>query len=115
MTGKLTTHVLDTARGMPAAGLHLTLRRLSPDPLGPRHFTLGEDGRATLVESPTLESGLYEIVFLVAEYQRENGLDLPEPPFFDEIPIRFGIADGTAHYHVPLILSPYGYSTYRGG
>ena len=117
MIGKLTTHALDTARGAPAAGLRLTLYRLSPQQgeHEPRHFTLGDDGRATLLEAPDLESGLYEIVFLVADYQKEKGFDLPDPPFFGEIPVRFGIADSKAHYHVPLILSPYGYSTYRGG
>lgn len=115
MTGKLTTHALDTARGMAAAGLRLSLRRLSPSATDAAAFTLGEDGRATLLEGPALEPGLYEILFMVAEYQREKGLELPAQPFFSEIPIRFGVEDAASHYHVPLILSPYGYSTYRGG
>jgi len=115
MAGKLTVHALDTARGTGAAGLRLTLRKLAPEATKPDDFTLDESGRATLLESTALTSGTYEIVFHAAEYQRANGLELPEPPFLDNIPIHFGVADATSHYHVPLILSPYGYSTYRGG
>ncbi|MEN6542102.1 hydroxyisourate hydrolase [Parvibaculum sp.] len=115
MAGKLSVHALDTARGTGAAGLRLTLRKLAPDASEPFCFVLDDDGRATLLESAALTVGRYEILFHAAEYQRANGLELPEPPFLDNIPIHFGVADATSHYHVPLILSPYGYSTYRGG
>lgn len=115
MAGKLTVHALDTARGTGASGLRLTLRRLSPDASEPVSFALDDGGRATLLENGALTVGRYEILFHAAEYQRSCGLDLPEPPFLENIPIHFGVADASSHYHVPLILSPYGYSTYRGG
>lgn len=116
--GALTTHVLDTAQGRPAAGLRLELHRLAPD--GGREalgrFTTNDDGRVDgpLLEGAALTPGAYELLFHVAAYFRAAGLELPEPAFLDAVPIRFGIADGAAHYHVPLLVSPYGYSTYRG-
>ncbi|KAB7741743.1 hydroxyisourate hydrolase [Parvibaculum sedimenti] len=115
MAGKLTVHALDTARGTGTAGLRLTLRKLAPEATEPVDFTLDNGGRATLLDGAALTTGRYEIIFHAAEYQRANGLEVPEPPFLDEIPIHFGVADAGSHYHVPLILSPYGYSTYRGG
>jgi len=114
--GRLTTHVLDTASGRPAAGLKIALYRVS----GNSHRKLKEvvtnaDGRCDgpLLEGRTFEPGQYELVFFAGDYLRASGAALPEPAFLDQIPIRFGMAE-EAHYHVPLLLSPYGYSTYRG-
>ena len=114
--GRLTTHVLDTARGRPAAGLALSLFR---DADGRRELARGvtnDDGRCDgpLLEGDALTAGLYELVFETGDYFDALGLDLPEPKFLDHVVIRFGIADPAAHYHVPLLLSPFGYSTYRG-
>lgn len=117
MSGYLTTHVLDTARGRPAAGLAIALYRLAD---GTRHeiarAVTNDDGRT---DSPILPAGvftpgIYELVFHAGAYLRATGQAGSEPLFLDEIPIRFGLADPQAHYHVPLLLSPYGYSTYRG-
>ena len=114
--GKLTTHVLDTASGRPAAGLAISLYRVS----GNSHRKLKEvvtnaDGRcdAPLLEGDAFVPGQYELVFFAGDYLRASGAKLPDPLFLDQIPIRFGMAE-KAHYHVPLLLSPYGYSTYRG-
>jgi 5-hydroxyisourate hydrolase len=115
MAGALTTHALDTARGTGAAGLRLTLRRISPEPKDFAPVTLDAGGRATLLEGAAFTAGVYEISFFAATYQKEQGMTLPEPPFYDEIPVRFGVDRADTHYHVPLILSPFGYSTYRGG
>jgi len=113
--GRLTTHVLDTASGRPAAGLKIELFRAGDEtPL--RTIRTNADGRADapLLEGDTLSSGQYELRFHAGEYLRAGGMELPEPAFLDVIPIRFGVAEASAHYHVPLLLSPYGYSTYRG-
>jgi 5-hydroxyisourate hydrolase len=113
--GRLTTHVLDTASGKPAAGLKIELFRTGSDiPL--KTIRTNSDGRADapLLEGAAFATGQYELRFHAADYLRASGSALPEPAFLDVIPIRFGIADGAAHYHVPLLLSPYGYSTYRG-
>ncbi|MCF6367518.1 hydroxyisourate hydrolase [Rhizobium halophilum] len=117
MTG-LTTHVLDTARGVPAQGLKIDLYRLSG---GEREkvksVDTNADGRVDggpILANDAFQTGEYELVFHAGDYLRMTGHSLPEPPFLDVIPIRFGIADTTAHYHVPLLLSPFGYSTYRG-
>jgi 5-hydroxyisourate hydrolase len=115
--GRLTTHVLDTARGCPAAGLELGLDRLTAD--GPRRlgtFTTNVDGRVDrpLLEGEAMEVGLYQLLVQAGRYFAASGIALPAGVFLDEIPIRFHIADAAAHYHVPLLLSPYGYSTYRG-
>lgn len=114
--GRLTTHVLDTAAGRPAQGLVIELWRLAP--VGAtllKTVTTNADGRVdgALLEGDALTAGTYELRFQAGAYLRAN-FALPEPAFLDDIPIRFGIADATAHYHVPLLLSPYGYSTYRG-
>lgn len=115
--GRLTTHVLDTAFGRPAAGVPVTLSRIEEGGGRTRLKTVRTnlDGRcdAPLLEGEAFASGLYELVFSAGDYFRAQGVSLPEPAFLDEVPIRFGIA-GVAHYHVPLLISPYGYSTYRG-
>lgn len=114
--GRLTTHVLDTASGRPAAGLKIALYRVS----GNSHKKLKEvmtnaDGRcdAPLLEGKEFKAGQYELVFFAGDYLRQSGATLPDRLFLDQIPIRFGMAED-AHYHVPLLLSPFGYSTYRG-
>ena len=115
--GYLTTHVLDTARGVPAAGVAITLFRLSE---GGRteiaEAVTNADGRT---DSPILpkgrfEAGTYELVFDAGAYLDAVGTPPETPRFLGEIPIRFGVSDAEAHYHVPLLLSPFGYSTYRG-
>ncbi|WP_181706838.1 hydroxyisourate hydrolase [Chthonobacter rhizosphaerae] len=116
--GRLTTHVLDTASGLPAAGLVAHLLRVGPDGAGEPVKTVvtNADGRcdAPILEGEALAAGTYELRFEAGAYLRAAGHALPEPAFLDIIPIRFGIADPSRHYHVPLLLSPYGYSTYRG-
>jgi 5-hydroxyisourate hydrolase len=115
--GHLSTHVLDTAHGCPAAGMQVTLQRL--DPAGAqtlRQVTLDADGRADgpLLDAQAMAVGRYRLHFAVAPYFRARGLTLPEPPFIDVVQIDFGIADAAARYHVPLLVSPWSYSTYRG-
>ena len=117
MTGRLTTHVLDTMAGRPAAGVPVSLFRLSGDEREAVITTLTDaDGRcdAPLLEADQMTAGMYELCFHVADYFRSRNVDLPDPPFLDVVPIRFGIGNASAHYHVPLLISPYGYSTYRG-
>ena len=114
--GRLTTHVLDTAAGRPAAGLSIDLYRLSGN--GRTHLkrvVTNDDGRcdAPLLAGAEFRTGEYELVFAVGDYLRRQGMTLPEPAFLDVVPIRFGMAE-PRHYHVPLLVSPYGYSTYRG-
>lgn len=115
--GRLTTHVLDTASGRPAAGVRIELFRL--EPAGPNRLleaVTNDDGRcdAPLLAGEAFAAGRYELLFHVGGYFRDRGIALTDPAFLDEVPIRFGIADAGAHYHVPLLISPYGYSTYRG-
>ena len=115
--GFLTTHVLDTARGVPASGINIELFEVNDG----QHTKIGSattnnDGRT---DTPILEQehfgvGQYELVFHVGDYLRGSTPHLEAPLFLDLIPIRFGINDATSHYHVPLLLSPFGYSTYRG-
>ncbi len=114
--GRLTTHVLDTARGQPAAGLDIELYRLDGARQLIKKAVTNADGRCDgpLLEGDQLRLGAYELLFAVAAYFRRAGVALTTPPFLDIVPIRFGIADATAHYHVPLLVSPYGYTTYRG-
>ncbi|MCW6509071.1 hydroxyisourate hydrolase [Lichenifustis flavocetrariae] len=115
---RLSTHVLDTAQGRPAAGVTLVLSRFEDG----RHRTVlcdtktNQDGRTDtpLLEGDAFKVGQYEIAFHVGPYFRAQGLTLPEPPFLDVVPLRFGIADPHGHYHVPLLVSPWSYSTYRG-
>jgi 5-hydroxyisourate hydrolase len=115
--GRLTTHVLDTAAGRPAAGLRVELYRLDGgEGAALANADTNSDGRLDrpLLEGGALTSGAYELRFHAGAYLRRMGVELTDPPFLDVIPIRFGIASPEAHYHVPLLLSPYGYSTYRG-
>ena len=112
--GRLTTHVLDTARGQPAAGLSITLMRADGTVL--RSVTTNEDGRCDepLLEGESMQCGVYDLVFEAGAYLDAAGGGLPDPKFLDQVIVRFGISDSQAHYHVPLLLSPFGYSTYRG-
>jgi 5-hydroxyisourate hydrolase len=116
-SGRLTTHVLDTTNGQPGAGLVVELFRIDGDAhrLLAR-LTTNADGRtpAPLLAGADLERGTYELVFHIGGYFRAQGVALSEPAFLDQVPVRFGIADPDRHYHVPLLVSPYGYSTYRG-
>ena len=114
---RLSTHVLDTARGVPAAGVLIELHVLEH---GERRriaaATTNTVGRtdAPLVSGERLETGVYELTFHAGEYFRSAGLALTDPPFLDAVVIRIGLADPMGNYHVPLLLAPYGYSTYRG-
>jgi 5-hydroxyisourate hydrolase len=115
--GYLTTHVLDTACGQPAAGLKIMLYRVT----GNSHKKIAEvvtnaDGRADgpVLSGKAFTVGEYELVFCAGDYLRATGQARDDVLFLDQIPIRFGVTDAGAHYHVPLLLSPYGYSTYRG-
>ena len=117
MSGYLTTHVLDTAKGCPAAGLKITLFRIDGD--SRHHITdmvTNDDGRTNspILPQDSFETGVYELIFHAGDYLRGSGQAAEEPLFLDQVPIRFGMSDGEAHYHVPLLLSPFGYSTYRG-
>lgn len=115
--GRLTTHVLDTALGVPAKGLKIELFAQTADGFEKvsDHVT-NDDGRvdSPILADATFKTGVYELRFHAGDYLKTCGADLPDPLFLDVIPIRFGIADAGAHYHVPLLLSPFGYSTYRG-
>ena len=110
--GRLSTHVLDTATGKPAADVRLVLQRGGEVLVDTR---TNADGRTEkpLLEGPAFRMGCYELTFHVGEYFRARGAPLADPPFLDVIPLRFSIAED-GHYHVPLLVSPYGYSTYRG-
>lgn len=116
--GRLSTHVLDTHAGRPARGVPVTLHRLGP--AGERELvaqaTTNADGRtdAPLMAGDAFRPGRYELTFAVGAYFAGRGLDLPDPAFLDEVPIRFAIAEADGHYHVPLLVTPWSYSTYRG-
>ena len=115
---RLSTHVLDTAHGKPAADVAVTLSRLADDGTATvlvRTIT-NADGRTEqpLLSGERLELGVYELAFEVGAYFKAQGVDLPEPSFLDVVPLRFGIADPEGHYHVPLLVSPWSFSTYRG-
>lgn len=115
--GYLTTHVLDTARGCPAAGLRIVLCAIGPEGrVMLCEAVTNADGRtdAPILPKGRFAAGVYELVFMAGDYLRATGQAGAEPLFLDEVPIRFGMSDPQAHYHVPLLLSPYGYSTYRG-
>ena len=110
--GRLTTHVLDTSIGRPAAGVRVVLRR---DGEVVAEGATNADGRMDkpLLDGTAFRPGRYELTFHAGDYFRARGIALADPPFLDVIPLHFGIAEDT-HYHVPLLVSPYGYSTYRG-
>ena len=106
----LSTHVLDTAQGRPAAGMALSLVSAAGDVL----FSGQTNGDGRCPELPSPGPGCWRLEFAVAAYFRAAGVVLPEPPFLDVVTISFGMAAGGGHYHVPLLVSPYAYSTYRG-
>lgn len=117
MTGYLTTHVLDTARGTPAEGITILLYRVS----GSSRDKIAEsmtnaDGRTDtpILAAEQFRTGTYELIFQTGSYLRATGQAEGDTLFLDQVPIRFGMSDPDAHYHVPLLLSPFGYSTYRG-
>ena len=115
--GRLTTHVLDTAQGLPGQGIRIEVFRLQgEDRQRLKEVVTNDDGRcdAPILEGSDFTIGEYELVFHAGDYLRRRGVEAAEPRFLDVIPLRFGVADAEAHYHVPLLLSPYGYSTYRG-
>lgn len=116
--GHLSTHVLDTMNGCPAAGMHVKLQRLEGETATTlKTFTLNADGRndgGALLDAQSMAVGRYRLVFAVAPYFRALGVKLPEPPFIDDVHLDFGIADAAGRYHVPLLVSPWAYSTYRG-
>lgn len=114
--GRLTTHVLDTMAGTPARGMSIELWRLGGEPSLLKTVVTNADGRVDgpLLDGEHLVPGTYELLFRVGDHFRRAGVALPEPAFLDEVPIRFGIADAGAHYHVPLLVSPFSFSTYRG-
>ena len=116
MAPKLSTHVLDTASGRPAAGLKLELWRLDPQPRLLRTAVTNGDGRtdAPLLAAEEMSAGTYQIVFFVGDYFAGKSAGLGQPPFLDRVPVRFGLAEASASYHVPLLVSPWAYSTYRG-
>ena len=116
--GRLSTHVLDTVNGVPAAGMTIEFLEALPDG-GWRHVkrvTTNADGRtdAPIMAGDEFRTGRYQLRFAVAEYFRTKGIVLPDPPFLEHVPIHFGIADSGGHYHVPLLCTPWTYSTYRG-
>ncbi len=115
--GKLTTHVLDTAHGTPAAGMRIDFAAVEAS--GARAILTVQtnvEGRTSepLLADGAMHVGEFELTFHVADYFRSRGVTLAQPPFLDRVPIRFAIADTAAHYHVPLLCSPWAYSTYRG-
>jgi 5-hydroxyisourate hydrolase len=115
--GKLTTHVLDLAAGAPAAGMRIELHDLNVSP--PQlllELRTDQDGRTAqpLLAEGALAKGHYALTFHVAEYFRSAGVELADPPFLDEVTIRFGVADPGRSYHVPLLVTPWSHSTYRG-
>jgi 5-hydroxyisourate hydrolase len=114
--GRLTTHVLDTALGKPARGLRVSLRRAGEGGTKLARAVTNKDGRCQrpLLEGDMMQAGDYELEFEAGAYFDRLGLSLPDPKFLDRVVIRFGIADVEADYHVPLLLSPFGYCTYRG-
>jgi 5-hydroxyisourate hydrolase len=113
---RLSTHVLDTTKGKPAADLKIELYQINEARQHLKTVTTNQDGRTDepLLSGDTIPTGTYELIFYAGDYLRATGVLLTEPAFLDQVVIRFGIAEASGHYHVPLLLSPYGYSTYRG-
>jgi 5-hydroxyisourate hydrolase len=117
MPGKLTTHILNTAQGCPGVGITIELWLIQGDTRSPiKTLMTNADGRTDepFLSDEAFRSGTYELVFHIGEYFAQQSIVLPDPPFLDIIPIRFSIADINQHYHVPLLVSPWSYSTYRG-
>lgn len=115
--GRLTTHVLDTGLGLPGAGIKVSLFRVNGNDRQYLHSAVtNQNGRCDvpLLEGAAFTSGVYELHFSLAEYFALSGQTLPSPPFVGEVILRVGIADSSQHYHVPLLASPWSYSTYRG-
>ena len=116
--GHLSTHVLDTMNGCAAAGMAVKLQRIEGHQVETiKAFTLDADGRyegGALLDAQAMAAGRYRLVFSVAPYFRAKGVQLPQPPFIDDVQLDFGIADAGGDYHVPLVVSPWAYSTYRG-
>jgi 5-hydroxyisourate hydrolase len=116
MTG-LTTHILDLTHGTPAGNVVIQLFRIEDSKTSfLKAATTNDDGRLNepLLSSVEMQEGEYELLFHIGKYFREKGLELQEPAFLNKVSVRFGIADGHAHYHVPLLVSPWGYQVYRG-
>jgi 5-hydroxyisourate hydrolase len=116
--GQLTTHVLDISAGQPAAGIRIEVHELSAaSPTLLVSVATGKDGRCTapLLAGAAFRAGRYAMTFYLADYFRARGLALPEPAFIEDAVIRIGIAHAEQHYHVPLLVSPWSYSVYRGG
>lgn len=115
--GKLSTHVLDTVHGVPAQGVAIELYRIEGDT---RHLlkqtTTNQDGRCDepLLDGPALTQGVYELIFHAGDYFAQRGVALPEPRFVDQVALRFGVANPDENYHVPLVVTPWTWSTYRG-
>lgn len=119
MVAKLTTHVLDTAQGRPAVNLRIELWQINIETgerIQLKTVVTNTDGRTDnpLLTETELKQGTYELIFAVGDYFKTEYESLPKPLFLDKIPIRFGIADPTVAYHIPLLVSPWSYSTYRG-
>ncbi|VUY45751.1 5-hydroxyisourate hydrolase [Pseudomonas aeruginosa PAK] len=115
--GRLTTHVLDSAHGCPGHGIKIELYRVEGQQLELIATTLtNHDGRCDqpVLQGEDFRPGVYQLVFNAGDYYRARGVQLPEPAFLDQVVLRFGIASADDHYHVPLLISPYSYSTYRG-
>ena len=116
--GHLSTHVLDTMHGCPAAGMRVTLQRVTEAGAQTvKAVTLNADGRSPdgpLLDAAAMSVGRWRLLFDVAPYFRARGVALPDVPFIDTVQLDFGIADAAGHYHVPLLATPWGYSTYRG-
>jgi 5-hydroxyisourate hydrolase len=114
----LSTHVLDTMHGTPASGMGVELYAMAGGaPTLVKRFMLNADGRSAdgpLFDDASLKTGTYRLVFEVAAYFRDRGVELPDPPFLDRVTLDFGVAQADQHYHVPLLVSPWSYSTYRG-
>jgi 5-hydroxyisourate hydrolase len=114
MAGQLTTHALDIVLGHGAGGLKVWVKRLSPQPLEIGEVELDAGGRAVLASGGDYAAGVYELTFRVGDYHRAKSL-VQDEAFLEEVPVRFRVSDAGAHTHVPLLISLYGYSTYRGG
>ncbi|BEV16561.1 hydroxyisourate hydrolase [Herbaspirillum sp. DW155] len=115
--GKLSTHVLDITKGKPGAGVKLALYAVEAGGKTLlKNAVTNSDGRCDvpLLEGDAFRPGKYELVFAAGDYFAQQGVSLPEPRFIDEVVIAFGVADASQNYHVPLVVSPWAYSTYRG-